>query len=253
MMEEVKSKAILADAAGNTSHDGSGVHEEPTGRNPDTLPSSRDKSGTCPRCGRTSNFSDGGSLPLKFMRTQSGRRVQQQIAVLDCQGCGDGTAVVEELQKTPGLAGLTMTPIHWYPITGAVIDMSDVPPNLVSAFQEGVRCVSVEAPHAAVAMFRNALAQIVQNKGSEEAKKKETLNLAVKQMVADRTLHDGFQEWADHVRKVGNAGAHQESWDEIPLEQAQELQDLVQHLIDTLYVQPAKLRRAMPAKKRPKP
>ncbi|WP_431815705.1 DUF4145 domain-containing protein [Gordonia jacobaea] len=110
--------------------------------------------------------------------------------------------------------------------------------------------MSIEAPNAAVAMFRNALAQIVQDKGSDEAKKKSTLNEAVKQMVTDRTLHDGFKEWADHVRKVGNAGAHQESWSEIPIDQAQELCELVKHLIDTLYVQPGRIRRAMPAKKR---
>lgn len=102
-------------------------------------------------------------------------------------------------------------------------------------------------------MFRNALAQIVQDKGSEAAKKKSTLNDAVKQMVDDRTLHDGFKDWAEHVRKVGNAGAHQETWEAIPLVQAQELQELVSHLIESLYVQPAKLSRAIAAKKRPKP
>lgn len=51
----------------------------------------------------------------------------------------------------------------------------------------------MEAPHAAVAMFRNALAHIVQDKGSDEAKKN-TLNLATQQMVDDKTLWDGFNE-----------------------------------------------------------
>ncbi len=125
-----------------------------------------------------------------------------------------------------------------------------MPDPIAGAFDEGARCVSVDAPNAAVAMFRNALAQIVQDKGSEEAKKKNTLNEAVQQMVADRTLHDGFKEWADHVRKVGNAGAHQESWSEIPIDQAQELCELVKHLIDTLYIQPGRVSRAMPARKR---
>lgn len=131
--------------------------------------------------------------------------------------------------------------------------MDHVPEKLGSAFLEGVRCVGVDAPNAAVAMFRNALAQIVQDKGSEAARNKNTLNLAVIQMADDRTLHDGFKEWADHVRTVGNAGAHQESWEAIPLEQAQELQELLMHLIETLYIQPAKLKTAMIAKKRVKP
>jgi len=211
-------------------------------RNPDTLPTSRDPSGTCPRCGRVSNFTPEQSLNL--------RSSVESVTPLRCQDCRDAIIVVEAFGHLDGVS--KWRGVHWWPKPGHLEDAADVPTNLASAFQEGVRCVGVEAPHAAVAMFRNALSQIVQDKGSEEARKKRTLNDAVKQMADDRTLHDGFKEWADHVRTVGNAGAHQETWDEIPLEQAQELQDLVKHLIDTLYVQPAKLRRAMPATKRPK-
>ncbi|MGM5066608.1 DUF4145 domain-containing protein [Rhodococcus qingshengii] len=141
----------------------------------------------------------------------------------------------------------------WWPKAGHLDDTTDVPDNLADAFNEGARCVGVDAPNAAVAMFRNALAQIVHDKGSDEAKRKDTLNKAIIQMVTDRTLYDGFKEWADHVRTVGNAGAHQEAFESIPLEQAEELMELTKHLIDTLYVGPAKLRRAMPARKRPKP
>ncbi|MDJ0399665.1 DUF4145 domain-containing protein [Rhodococcus rhodochrous] len=242
--EEVKSKAILVDAAGNTNHDDREDREDRPERNPDTLPTSRDPSGMCPRCGRVSNFTPEKSVNLYG--------TVETMTPLECQGCRRKTVVIEKFMSVNG-GPSRWQGVHWWPVAAAVVDMADVPSNLASAFQEGVRCVSVEAPHAAVAMFRNALAQIVQDKGSEQAKKKDTLNLAIKQMVVDRTLHDGFAEWADHVRKVGNAGAHQESWDEIPLEQAQELQDLVKHLIDSLYVQPAKLARAMPARKRPKP
>ncbi|MQP33382.1 DUF4145 domain-containing protein [Rhodococcus erythropolis] len=221
------------------------------GRNPDTLPTSGDPSGVCPRCGKTAHFDLLGTLPL--LRNPNGDPPLERVAALQCQGCRKGTAVIEVKPQGSALYSPERQGVHWWPITGAVIDISDVPLNLSSAFQEGVRCVSVEAPHAAVAMFRNALAQIVQDKGSEAAKKKSTLNDAVKQMVDDRTLHDGFKDWAEHVRKVGNAGAHQETWEAIPLVQAQELQELVSHLIESLYVQPAKLSRAIAAKKRPKP
>lgn len=219
-------------------------------RNPDTLPTCDDPSGVCPRCGKTAHFDVLGTLPL--VHNLYGDIPIERVAALQCQGCRKGTVVVEVKPQDSALYSPERRGVHWWPVAGAVIDMSDLPPNLSSAFQEGVRCVSVEAPHAAVAMFRNALAQIVQDKGSEAARNKGTLNDAVKQMVDDRTLHDGFKDWADHVRKVGNAGAHQETWDTIPLEQAQELQELVSHLIESLYVQPAKLARAMAAKKRPK-
>lgn len=216
-----------------------GQHEDP---NPDTQPTSSDPNGRCPRCNRVSNFSSEGSYNL--------RGAVEKVTILRCQGCREAMIVAETFDSVNNTTKWRGT--HWWPKPGYSEDMADVPSNLASAFQEGVRCVGVEAPHAAVAMFRNALAQIVQDKGSETAKAKKTLNDAVKQMVEDRTLHDGFKEWADHVRTVGNAGAHQESWENVPLYQAQELQDLLSHLINSLYIQPAKLKRAMPAIKRPK-
>lgn len=217
-----------------------------TVRDPDTLPSSLDPSGRCPRCERISNFGVGTAVRTVAVGPASTAPYDEQSVALICQGCGDSTIVIERRRNTYQ----RWSPVFWYPKPGHLGDTTDVPKEIAGAFDEGVRCVSVDAANAAVAMFRNALAQIVQDKGSEAAKKKNTLNDAVKQMVVDRTLHDGFKEWADHVRKVGNAGAHQESWEEIPIEQAQELCELVKHLIDTLYVQPGRVKRAMPARKR---
>ncbi|MGW6377067.1 DUF4145 domain-containing protein [Rhodococcus sp. NPDC055112] len=211
-------------------------------RNPDSLPTTTDPTGRCPRCNRVSSFTVENSQHL--------RGTLETVTPLRCQGCREATIVVEVFS---GDAVNRWRGIHWWPKPGHLGDTTDVPTNLAEAFEEGARCVGVDAPNAAVAMFRNALAQIVQDKGSDEAKRKETLNKAIIQMVDDRTLYDGFKEWADHVRTVGNAGAHQESFESIPLEQAEELMELTKHLIDTLYVGPAKLRRAMPARKRPKP
>ena len=128
-----------------------------------------------------------------------------------------------------------------------------MPADIAAAFEEGVRCAAVEAPNAAVAMFRNAIAQIVQDKGSAAARSKPTLNAAIEQMAADKTLAEAFTSWAHHIRKIGNAGAHQESFEHIPIEQAREIQEFVSHLIDTLYIHPAKLARAMPAVKSQRP
>ncbi|WP_171050298.1 DUF4145 domain-containing protein [Nocardia cyriacigeorgica] len=184
------------------------------------------------------------------LRRGGGGNRQQQAVVLGCQGCSHGIVVVEEYRVVPGLMGARWVPMHWWPTPGVAVDLADVPSELAAAYEEGVRCVSVEAPHAAVAMFRNALAHIVHDKGSEEAKKKKTLNQSIQQMVADKTLFDAFDDWATHIREMGNAGAHQESWDEIPLSDAQDLQKLVLALIDNLYVRPAELARMKKPTKR---
>lgn len=224
----------------------------------DSLPYSGQPHGLCPRCGRTSNFASLSRLALRSVRppsatpgSQGPEAALEQVAKLNCMGCGVGTAIIEVRDSPAG----HFKPILWWPspsaLSGAAV--SDVPGDIVAAFDEGVRCVSVLAPTAAVTMFRNTIAQIVKDKGSESAKAKSTLNDAIVQMADEKTLHESFAEWAHHVRKVGNAGAHQESWEAIPIEQARELQELTAHLIDTLYVLPAKLARAMPPRKSPKP
>lgn len=219
--------------------------------NPDTLPTSGDPTGVCPRCHRHSNFTNVGFLPLVHSGDESPPR--ERVVALRCQGCSAATAVIEVKGKGQARFDVKRNAVHWWPVSGAIVDMTDVPLALAEAFEEGVRCISVEAPHASVAMFRNALAHIVHDKGSEAARKKNTLNAAIQQMVADKTLFDAFDKWATRVRTVGNAGAHQESWENIPISQARELQDLVRQLIDFLYIQPAKFNKMMPPVKRPKP
>ncbi|SLI54545.1 Uncharacterised protein [Mycobacteroides abscessus subsp. bolletii] len=115
-----------------------------------------------------------------------------------------------------------------------------MPEDIVATYSEGVRCVGVQSPNAASAMFRTVIAKIVQDKGSEAARKANTLNLAIKQMVADRALFEDFGDWADHVRAAGNAGAHGEKFEPVDMEQATELKTFIRELINFLYVQPAR-------------
>lgn len=221
-------------------------------RDPDSLPTSSDPSGTCPRCRRTSNFVTEKLFPLQ---TGNSVRLAQQVVVLKCQGCLSCSIAIEEHRTVP-LGGNMMTsrwvPLYWWPTPGAAVDLHDVPGDVASAYEEGVRCVSVEAPHAAVAMFRNALAQIVQNKGSEAAKEARTLDAAIKQMTKDRDLYGMFEQWATQIRTWGNAGAHQEAYEPVTLEDAKELQNLTLAMIKYLYIEPANLDRLQQVTRRNK-
>jgi hypothetical protein len=93
-------------------------------------------------------------------------------------------------------------------------------------------------------MLRTALAQIVKDKGSQTARAKSTLHAAVRQMVDDGALWESFGDWATHIRQLGNAGAHQEAFDPVSMEEANDLFSLVSQLLEFLYVQPAKVARA---------
>lgn len=222
--------------------------------NPDTLPTSSDPSGLCPRCGRTSNFTNEGATGLQL---PGGGLRPQQVVVLRCHGCRRGSIVIEEnrtIYRTPSEWTTRWVPLHWWPTPSAAVDLSDVTEGVADAYEEGVRCISVEAPHAAVAMFRNALAQIVQDKGSEAAKKTLDSNLAaaIKQMTKDGDLYGPFAEWATQIRTWGNAGAHQESYEAVGLEDAQDLQNLTLSMIRNLYIEPANFTRMRQATRRSK-
>ncbi len=67
-------------------------------------------------------------------------------------------------------------------------------------------------------------------------------------MVADGSLWPTFGEWADHIRELGNAGAHPEIFGEVTMDEAKDLLALVSQLLEILYVQPAKISRVRSAR-----
>ena len=136
----------------------------------------------------------------------------------------------------------------WWPTPGAGDRDEAVPDPVWRAYEEGVRCIGIQVPNAAAAMLRSALAQVVQDKGSEAAKAKGSLRDAVKQMVGDGALLPTFGDWADHVREMGNAGAHPEVFGEVSQQQAEDLQGLVRSMLDFLYVVPASITRRRDAR-----
>jgi hypothetical protein len=219
-------------------------------RNPDTLPTSRDPSGKCPRCGRVASFDRVRNDQLNTARVGNTSGPTEYAVVLRCQGCQDSIVVVE-VKDAPGHG----TPTHgvmWWPQDhlGDLERVAGVPLDIITSYSEGVRCLAVEAPNAAAAMFRNTIAQIVHSRGSDAAKKKHTLEQAIDQIEEDKTMWEGFGGWAHHVRITGNAGAHGEKFDPVTMEQATDLKDFVREIINFAYEQPARRQRATPVTKK---
>jgi len=152
-----------------------------------------------------------------------------------------------------------LKPVMWWP-SDHVADVQSfadaVPSGVLEAFSEGSRCLAVQAPNAAAAMFRTTIAQIILDKGSDEAQAKlrnSTLNAAIIQMEEDGTMWSEFGDWAHHIRHTGNAGAHGEAYHPLDVEQAAELQTFIQQIIEFLYVQPARRAAARAATRRTAP
>jgi hypothetical protein len=222
--------------------------------NSDSLPDSTDPNGPCPRCGRVANFQPCGVAEITFRKDGGyyqnhdgtyGRPATQRVAILECSGCRDRVIVIEDELvggQRGGRSGMTSwEAIFWWPTPGAQSLGPEVPTTVAGAYDEGARCLSAGAPNGAVAMFRSAMAWIVSDKGSAEAKAKGDLKDKVKQMVADGGLTGTIGEWVDHIRLYGNAGAHPDIFGGVTLDEAKDVARLTETLIELLYITPAKI------------
>jgi hypothetical protein len=207
---------------------------------PDSLPTPSDPTGPCPWCGRVSNFESQHNIPLAWRSggssgAFSGGFATHTLSTLKCFGCKRTTVVVTN-QRGDG--------IHWYPAPGMGLLDRQVNKAVASAYDEGMRCLSIGADRAAAVMFRSALSLFVKDKGNEKAKGERHLKLALKHMKADHSLHPSLAEWADHLNQLGNEGAHPEDYDDVTAREAAELGAFVRHLIRHEYEMPAQLLRA---------
>lgn len=208
--------------------------------NPDTIPTPNDLSGPCPRCGRISNFKhEEQSLILRhFKRPNFMGYVQERADLLTCNGRQETTVIVTERfgDQEYGL-------MHVYPAPGAGVLDKQVNERVASAYDEGMKCLSIGANRAAAVMFRSALSLFVKDKGSEKAKGERHLKNALKHMKDEGDLHKSLWEWADHLNQLGNEGAHPEDYDDVTAEEAEGLGKFVRYLVRHEYEMPAQLLR----------
>lgn len=227
--------------------------------NPDTAPDSSDPSGPCPRCGRVSNFSVLGSLPISFGDTYTldgtpERDDLDRVSALLCAGCGQASAVVEEkwiadhpAREGIGIGGtITYHGVHWWPPPSSADLDESIPGGLREGYGEALRALSARAPRAAVVMLRRTVEGIVKDRGSEAAHEALKRNLAsgLGVMADDHTLDANLADWAKEIRLTGNAAAHFDPMDDVDEAEATELLRLTRQLLHYVYELPEKLRRS---------
>lgn len=211
---------------------------KPKPSDPDTLPTPKDPSGPCPWCGRISNFQvEERQTSLASRETRSVRGdfvATHRLATLRCSGCQKATVVI-----TNNLG----QGIHWFPAPGMGILDKQVNKGVASAYDEGMRCLSIGANRAAAVMFRSALSLFIKDKGNERARTERHLKPALKHMKNSGDLHKSLWDWADHLNQLGNEGAHPEDYDEVTAQEATGLGKFVRQLIHLEYEMPAQLLR----------
>lgn len=220
---------------------------------PDALPDSSDPTGPCPRCGRPSNFTRLGSVPVTFREDvyaverdgRYGRIELEQVTVLECAYCHQGTVVVERRGITAG--PISWTGVHWWPPSSVVALTAATPAAISEALAEGLRALSAHAPRAAVVMFRGTLDAIVRDRGSAAAQaalRNRSLKEALQTMVGENALTPALGDWAAEIRYAGNAAAHVDPLDQVTQEEAASLAKLAKAVVEYLYELPARVSRS---------
>ena len=104
------------------------------------------------------------------------------------------------------------------------------------SFTEGVKCLNVGAPFAAVTMFRKCLQIIVEDKGGTGDK----LYKQIESLNISGTLTSTLKSIPTIIREVGNDGAHPNEF-EPSLDDAKEIFDFLLLLIDYMYTLPERV------------
>ena len=208
--------------------------------------------GHCPRCNLNAHFRFSGSaqcLQTEDFTTSTGSviaRWKEALSVLTCGGCNGGLIVIS--RNDWGADGTLFTsPIFYYPLPGVGRLGSSVPIPVASCFEEGVIALSSGCFRAAVVMFRGAIAEFVNDKGSDSAKSQKDLYHRLEVMGAEGSLHKSLIDWTTLIREIGNAGAHTEKYENVTKEQAESVENLTRMLIKLEYEIPAEVLRVKPA------
>lgn len=217
----------------------------------DGLPDSTHPQGLCPRCGKQSSFEIRGHLPITKDKTVRSMDPSREVDPLDritsliCRNCDHGVAVIEEqwIGDQPVREGrssgiVAFRGIHWWPLPNTNIS-TDIPTDIASVFVEAVMSLTANCPRASAVMARRTLEAIAVDKGETSGSLYNRLNSLATNGVLDATL----AEWAKEVRLIGNVGAHFDPMRQVKKEDAQQLIDFIQQLMNYLYVYPAQLAR----------
>jgi Domain of unknown function (DUF4145) len=184
---------------------------------------------TCPHCLHKAHFN------VVAQQTYADELHQIQL----CQACE--RLVFRLLGNGPG------TPVRaQWPLEGIRSPHSAVPAPIGADWYEAHLCQSIRAFRAAAAMARRA----VQGVTIEQGAKGSTLNAQLKDLEAKATLHPTLIEWADHIRLLGNSGAHPgaDGLETVTEEEAAEVVRFLDELLRWLYELPAETAAARAAR-----
>jgi len=156
--------------------------------------------------------------------------------ILACPSCG---------RHTYRLGG---SPLTWdnvfgqYPLAGQREPHPSIPPSIATDWTEAHICLSARTYKASAAMARRAVQGVCIDKGAAKGR----LVDQIKALVKSGHLANQLGEWADHVRILGNIGAHpgEDGLDTVSKDEAEAVVRFLDELLRWTYEMPYELEQA---------
>lgn len=193
---------------------------------------------TCPHCGTVAVLTEEACLLFDRCNKKpkiSGSEVTS-VAGARCAACS-GLIVVAHVKRKEGAETQPLWPADVRP------DRSprDLPEVIARAYHEA-RHVLAHSPQAAAVLARRCVQHVIREKlGLKES----ALFAEIQKALTSDTLSRNTRESLDHVRRIGNLGAHPEfdpgrTLVEVTASEASYTLDVLELLFDDLYFKPAK-------------
>lgn len=129
------------------------------------------------------------------------------------------------------------TDIEWIPESVLGKEFEDVPDVISDSASEAFACYSIRAYRAAILMSRSVVEAIAKDKGITTG----NLQSKIATLENQRIISPLVKEQADEIRFFGNEMAHGDFAAPVKAEDAKEVLNFLEVLIDAVYQQPAKL------------
>ncbi len=162
-------------------------------------------------CGYCHTVSVSMNLLYSNRHIRDARGAENAVAVYSCPRCGGVTLVKLAMgagttwQGDPIIPSAEVVPLQVTPSSDDFgLSVKHLPPDVQRFFEDAQRGLMAGLPDAAAVALRKTLEAAAAKKGIDDG----TLFARVKKLIAEGYITTDFGAVLDHVRKIGNLGAH---------------------------------------------
>jgi hypothetical protein len=187
----------------------------------------------CPHCGAVAHFTEVWSESYGPNEPPFGAGIYARLCWL-CDSCGLPVCGIYRTHAP------LSEPTHIWPEVVMTKDFPDVPEAIATAASEAHQALGAFAPRAAVAMARSVIEATAKDKGITQG----SVQAKINRLAGDGHISEAMREAAHEIRFAGNEAAHGDLVSEpISVEEASEVVELMDAILERVYQEPAKVAR----------